>query len=121
MILMIILFPLLVSSCSHSSDKGPGWMTRIQANWFHEPSAQSVLGDCYYEGYGVPQSYEKAAEYFQQAAEQGYAYAQYHLGICYENGYGVPQSYAKAAECYQQAAEQGDDGAIEALKRLGGR
>jgi TPR repeat protein len=65
----------------------------------------------YENGHGVEQSYEKAAEYYTMAAEQGHADAQYNLGVMYDNGHGVEQSYEKAAEYYTMAAEQGDAGA----------
>ncbi len=35
--------------------------------------AQDELASCYETGKGVPQSYEKAAEWYQKAAEQSYA------------------------------------------------
>jgi TPR repeat protein len=65
------------------------------------------LAGCYYEGKGVPQSHERAAELYQQAASKGLADAQYNLGLLYYNGLGVPQSYEQAAELWQQAAAEG--------------
>ena len=44
---------------------------------------------------------------YQEAAEQGYANAQYNLGICYANGRGVPKNYEEAAKWYRLSAEQG--------------
>ena len=61
----------------------------------------------YDNGRGVKQDYIKAVEWYQRAAEQGYAAAQYHLGVMYDNGQGVKQDYIKAVEWYQKAAEQG--------------
>lgn len=52
--------------------------------------------------------YTNALKYFQQAAEQGNAKAQYNLGVCYENGQGVLQNYTEAVKWYRKAAEQGD-------------
>ena len=49
---------------------------------------------------------QKASDYL-QAANQGYANAQYNLGGCYEYGYGVQQNYYKAVEWYTKAANQG--------------
>lgn len=69
--------------------------------------AQSYLGICYYNGYGVQPSYDEAVKWFREAAEQGYPEAQYYLGICYINGYGVQQSYVDAYEWYTRAAVQG--------------
>jgi uncharacterized protein len=46
--------------------------------------------------------------WFQKAAEQGYADAQYKLGVAYDFGRGVPQNYAAAKSWFQKAAEQGN-------------
>jgi TPR repeat protein len=55
----------------------------------------------------VSQSYERAAELYQQAASQGHVYAQAGLGALYRDGLGVPQSYERAAELWKQAASKG--------------
>ena len=65
------------------------------------------MGEKYYYGKRVEQSYEKAVEYFQKAADQGNSEGQWWLGKMYESGKGVGQSYEKAAELYQKAADQG--------------
>ena len=72
--------------------------------------AQFKLGVMYYKGLGLgmTQNYEKAAELFQQAAEQGHALAQNNLGFMYYHGEGVTQNFEKAADLFRQAAEQGD-------------
>jgi len=46
-----------------------------------------------------------------QAAEQGFAAAQYNLGVMYDNGQGVRQDDAQAEQWYRKAAEQGNAGA----------
>ena len=81
----------------------------------HE-TAQNNLGDCYYNGIGVEQSYIAAIKWYRKAAEKGHAEAQYNLGYCYYNGYGVERSYEEAAEWYRKAAEQGYEKAIQKLK-----
>ncbi|MBR2126222.1 MAG: SEL1-like repeat protein [Akkermansia sp.] len=70
--------------------------------------AQNLLGDCYYDGHGVPQDYAQAVQWYRKAAEQGDADAQCSLGACYYSGHGVPQDYAEAVQWYRKAAEQGD-------------
>ena len=70
---------------------------------------QFNLGRMYYFGEGVKQDYAKALEWFQKAAEQGYATAQNNLGSMYYNGQGVKVNYAKAAEWFQKAAQQCDE------------
>ena len=88
------------------------------------PKAQLELGIRYYKGIGVEKNYEQAVQYFQMAAEQGLAKAQYSivsckyyskvvmkaqfsLGICYYYGEGVKKDYKKAVEYFQMAAYQG--------------
>ena len=46
-----------------------------------------------------------------QAAEQGYAPAQFNLGNMYANGEGVPENDTEAVKWYRKAAEQGHAGA----------
>jgi len=69
--------------------------------------AQSVLGDRYYLGKGVDQSYQQARELYELAANQGNAVAQFNLGTMYHEGQGVDQSYERAAEYCEAAAMQG--------------
>ncbi|CUP25407.1 FOG: TPR repeat%2C SEL1 subfamily [Bacteroides xylanisolvens] len=49
----------------------------------------------------------EAVKWYQKAAEQGLAIAQYKLGTMYEKGRGVEPSDEKAVEWFQKAAEQG--------------
>ena len=53
------------------------------------------------------QDYHTAVEWFSEAAEQGYAPAQFLLGTMYFNGQGVEQDRARAFEWSSKAAEQG--------------
>jgi len=58
--------------------------------------AQAYLGLMYANGYGVPQNYIEAANWFRLASELGNAGAQYQLGLMYDKGLGVPQDYVLA-------------------------
>jgi TPR repeat protein len=78
----------------------------------------SNLGVMYDNGLGVEQSYEKAFEYYEQAAQLGHAQAQYNLGCCYANGEGVEQNMAAAKEWVEKSAAQGNENAIAILKSL---
>ena len=69
--------------------------------------AQVNLGELYSKGEGVPQDYEKAAQWYEKAAAQGFASAQVNLGVLYDKGRGVPQDYVQARQWYKQAAAQG--------------
>jgi TPR repeat protein len=72
----------------------------------------------YYNGQeGVPQNFVKALEYWEQAALQGHANAQYNLGVLYY-GQGVPQDFVKAREYLEQAARQGHARAQSLLERM---
>ncbi len=53
-----------------------------------------------------------------QAADQGYAPAQYNLGISYAYGNGVTEDMEKAREWIKKAAEQGEPNAIEWLDHV---
>ncbi len=77
------------------------------------------LGDLYYNGQGEPQSYERAAELWQQAAAKGTAKAQYNLGGLYGQGKGVPQDVARGTALLKQAAAGGDKEAADFLRTLG--
>ncbi len=57
-------------------------------------------------GEGVPQNYSLAAQWFQKAADHGYAKAQYNLANLYYSGQGVKQDYGLAAHWFEKAAAQ---------------
>jgi TPR repeat protein len=58
----------------------------------------SDLGFMYSKGQGVPEDHKEAAKWYQLAADQGLAKAQYNLGHSYANGQGVPSDYKMAAK-----------------------
>jgi len=66
------------------------------------------IGYCYDVGKEVDKDEKKAVEWYQRAADQGYAHAQCNLGRCYEVGAGVDKDTKKAVEWYQRAALQGN-------------
>ena len=68
------------------------------------------------EGDGVAQDYVEAVRFYLQAAEAGYAPAQYDLAYLYEKGLGLECDLKQAAMWYQKAADQGDP---EAQNNLG--
>jgi TPR repeat protein len=70
--------------------------------------AQAHMGQSYFKGEGVKQSYEMARMLYEQAAQKGFVNAMYELGVMYDKGDGVEQSYRKAFEYYEQAAQLGD-------------
>lgn len=58
----------------------------------------------------------EAVKWYQKAAEQGHALAQFNLGVMYSLGRGVPQDDTKAAHWYEKAAQQDD---LDAQVNLG--
>ena len=75
------------------------------------PLAQSHLGWLYYHGHGVRESDALALQWFERAARQGLAEAQFHLGNMYAYGLAPlpPDVDASrlAAQWYFEAARQG--------------
>jgi hypothetical protein len=61
----------------------------------------------YANGRGVLKDYKQAAKWYQKAADQGDADAQYNLGVMYDKGRGVLKDYKQAVKWYQKAADQG--------------
>lgn len=68
---------------------------------------QYLLGQSYYGGDFVPQSYEKAVKWYTKASAQHYAPATCALGECYYNGEGVKVSY-DTAFCLLKEASTSD-------------
>ena len=69
--------------------------------------AQVSLGFLYWECIKVENNYNKAFEYFKQAAKHNSS-ALVNLAHFYENGIGVLKDNDKALEYYQLAAEHGN-------------
>ncbi|MBF0107022.1 MAG: SEL1-like repeat protein [Deltaproteobacteria bacterium] len=63
--------------------------------------------DEYDDGERLEKDLSKAVYWYQKAAEQGYASAQYILGLTYRHGDGVEKDYEMAFKWYQKAAAQG--------------
>jgi len=73
-----------------------------------DPKAQTAIGIMFSMGHGLDQDPVRAAQWYQKAADQGFAEAQVRLGKLYEDGNGVPQDKVKAAGWYEKAAAQGN-------------
>ena len=63
------------------------------------------------KGKGVEQDLKEAAKWYQKAADQGDADAQYNLGVMYDNGDGVEQDNVTAYAWWNIAATNGDQDA----------
>jgi TPR repeat protein len=61
----------------------------------------------YRAGQGVEQDFKEAVKWYQKAADQRHATAQYSLGVMYQRGQGVKQDSKEAVKWCQKAADQG--------------
>jgi hypothetical protein len=69
-----------------------------------DKNAQTHVGEIYMKGLTGSPQYDKAVEWFQKAADQGYERAQLNLGYLFEMGLGVPRDSVKALNLYRTAA-----------------
>src|SRR5262249_50324135 len=77
-----------------------------------DKSSMAYLGLLYHTGFGVPQDYAKAREWFEKADDKGDASAQNIVGVLYANGQGVAQDYDKAREWFEKGADKGNADAM---------
>ena len=71
---------------------------------------QQLLGDMYYGGTGVAQSYAEAFKWYKAAANNPYCssvygYSYNSLGVMYFDGTGVTRNYTEAVKWYRKGAE----------------
>gem|GEM_PF-1724071 len=71
-----------------------------------DAEAQMELGRMFNKGF-IQTNMAVAFNWYQQSAEQEYAYAQAILAICHEKGIGTKKNNKEAFQWYRQAAEQG--------------
>ncbi len=76
------------------------------------------MGECYSIGVGIEANPETAFSWFQKAADQGLALAQYLVGECLENGLGVEKNEQEAIVWYKKAEEQDFPLAKDKLKHM---
>ncbi|MBA3813976.1 MAG: SEL1-like repeat protein [Alphaproteobacteria bacterium] len=72
-----------------------------------DASAQMNIGEQYYFGRGVRQSYAEAMRWYRRAAEEKNPIAQYSIGALYDLGEGVKEDCVEAMKWYFEAADQG--------------
>ncbi len=78
-----------------------------------DAAAQYELGDRYYRGRDLEQSYAEALRWYRRAAERGHMMAQYLVGVMFANGEGVSQDYVEGYAWMSLVARQGDSHAAE--------
>ena len=59
-------------------------------------------------GRGIPLDFKQAVHWYEKAALQGYADAEYNLAVLYARGEGVPQDPKQALAYLLKAAEHGE-------------
>ena len=93
----------------HRRDAEPDEVTalRLLAEGGDAAAECYICGWRYANGRGVIQDDEKAVEWYQKAAEQGHAIAQYDLSWMYQHGRGVSPNSSEALKWCRKAAEQG--------------
>lgn len=77
------------------------WLESAKAG---NAQAQTILGEVFEQGVGVPPDYVAAAGWYTLAAEQSYTRALINLGNLYEKGLGVRVDPDKALELYREAS-----------------
>ena len=68
---------------------------------------QNALGCFYRRGIGTNQDFNKAFEWFNKSASQGFNKAVFNLSICYRLGEGIAVNYQKAVELLIQLCDSG--------------
>lgn len=77
----------------------------------HNAKIQNYIGLFYDDtkyGPDVPVDLEKAVKWYQKAADQGFARAQFNLGLMYRSGSGVTKDDKLGLDWIRKAAEQGN-------------
>lgn len=72
-----------------------------------DPRSQNTLASMYETGKGVAQNYAKAVQWYRQAANQGFAEAQFNVGRMFAAGNGVDKNAIEAMSWFRRAAQQG--------------
>src|ERR1700744_4948964 len=70
-----------------------------------DAKSQCKLGNYYFLGNGMPANPEEAVKWYEKAADQDYAVAEYNLGYCYYTGKGGSTNSVEAVKWFQKAAD----------------
>lgn len=80
-----------------------------------DPTAETLLGDMFVNGQGVPQDFAEALRWYRKAADQGHAEGEFRVGAIYSDGLTVQQDQVEAVRWFRMAAVQGHPQAQLAL------
>jgi TPR repeat protein len=107
----VSVIAMMAFSSAQAVEHDAAFVARIKAlAELGDATAQYELASCYNAGDcdGVRQDNVNAFEWYEKAATQGNADAQFNLGVAYEYGQGGQQDYVRACEWYEKAATQGN-------------
>ncbi len=90
---------------NHAQLRGDALKAYLNAE--HDAWRQFELGDAYYNGCPMGQSYARALYWYRRSAEQGCYWGLFNVGKCYEYGHGVAADARSAAEWYERASRVG--------------
>jgi hypothetical protein len=80
--------------------------------------ALGLVGFLYEHGFGEPQDYNAAADFYARGAVQGNPFAQAMLGLMYDKGHGVPEDFILAYKWLNLAAARTQGHEQENFARL---
>ena len=72
-----------------------------------DPSAQTLVGEIYSRGLGVPRNEKEAARWYQAAAKSGDAEGQFRYALLLLDGTAIPKDQAQARDLMKAAADAG--------------
>lgn len=87
---------------------------------FGNTEAMSALGNAYYFGHGVKQSYREAFELYLKSAKLGNRYGSANLAHMYYEGLSIQKDINTAAIWYEKAADMGHTESKEMLAVIEG-
>ncbi|KAI9319137.1 hypothetical protein BX666DRAFT_1854633 [Dichotomocladium elegans] len=100
-------YPIVITDLRGVTPEDAFQMLLELANVRHFSSAYFWLGNCYYEGKGIPIDYVQAHHWLLRAADEtGVVDAIVRVAFMYEQGLGVAKDLEAACKYYQQGAEK---------------
>lgn len=117
----LCIFTLFLFSFSAFADNAREGMRLFEAGKYQQamtyfmkedaqknPDILNHIAYMYDKGIGLEKNKQIAFQWYEKAAEMGYAKSQFNLGLCYLNGDGVSKDIKEAIKWFRLAAEQQD-------------
>ena len=109
---------LAVATSSSAASSAAASMAALPSVQLLDGQEESVLGDKYYYGHGLPVDYVKAVHMYTIAADKGYSPAMVSLANMMREGVGRKKDILGALSWYKKAAESGNADAGNALGQM---